>query len=478
MKQNRNEKDEKRAAHPKCDRLDVLIAVCCGSLAGVIDVLLVGSLGSFQGRAIRNSRLGSLSDRTTDELVMNCARLAGWKPREGKENNISSAIGYFERNFKVNYDQKNSLETGGKLALNTKNHHIKSLSHMPDAAGLFFSVLDQFMGTASFLEKGELIRIDTGSNSIRLEGKDFPAKLYCGFCNWLGHLISDVAGSSGSRGNANGGRGMGLAMPFSELFQLCHFGKFQIEKDRQDLATLMSRVYMAGYDARSFTAASYVVALEEMMIRLLWAIRRTYARGGLMVRRPMDSSAVLQNPQDASDLNMMLLIGNGTLCLIDGTHAAVKSQGNMLVFVLHMNLPAWIRFSMLVLKEVGTQLGTTADTLTAALWDYLLQVDTSLEKRQIEAFYRRVRDSKETAEHLFCQFCAEEENRYQEECRLLDACTDPSASAEVQARRSAKLARDLGVPEERIIENPGKLDRLFGRKSRKTNPLPMEEENK
>ena len=89
--------------------------------------------------------------------------------------------------------------------MTTINHHIKSLGHSPDPIGLFFSILDQFTNTASFISDGKLIRIDTSSSSLRLQGDNFIAKLFSGFVNWIGHIFSDMAGSSGSRGN--GGRG-------------------------------------------------------------------------------------------------------------------------------------------------------------------------------------------------------------------------------------------------------------------------------
>ena len=53
----------------------------------------------------------------------------------------------------------------------------------------------------------------------------------------------------------------------------------------------------------------------------------------------------------------MLIFGNGTLCLMDGVDAAVRSGGNALTFFMRMNLIAWFRFVTLVLKEVCIRLG-------------------------------------------------------------------------------------------------------------------------
>lgn len=123
-------------------------------------------------------------------MVKKFARFTGWKPRAGNENNVASAIGYLERTFRVNYDQKNSVEVGGAVKLSTKNHHIKSLAHSPDVVGLFFSILDQFQGKSSFLDNGKIIRVDTSGGDFELKGGNFPAKLFSGFANWLGHIMS------------------------------------------------------------------------------------------------------------------------------------------------------------------------------------------------------------------------------------------------------------------------------------------------
>ena len=83
--------------------------------------------------------------------------------------NISSAIGFLERKFKVNYDQRNGADVDWKFRLSPSNHHFKSLSHSPDILGLFFSILDQFMNTSSFFANGKLVRIDTSSQELYIK---------------------------------------------------------------------------------------------------------------------------------------------------------------------------------------------------------------------------------------------------------------------------------------------------------------------
>lgn len=101
-----------------------------------------------------------------------------------------------------------------------------SLAHSPDIIGLFFSILNQFTSTASFVANGRLVTVAT--DTFELQGGNFIMKIMCGIANWFGHLMSDVAGSSGSHG-----RGTGIVMPFYELFWICKFGSFNTATERK-----------------------------------------------------------------------------------------------------------------------------------------------------------------------------------------------------------------------------------------------------
>ena len=80
----------------------------------------------------------AVDGQTGRYCVMKFASMTGWKPAAGKESNVASAIGYLERKFKVNYDQRYTADVDSVFAMSTKNHHIKSLAHSPDVVGLFF----------------------------------------------------------------------------------------------------------------------------------------------------------------------------------------------------------------------------------------------------------------------------------------------------------------------------------------------------
>lgn len=321
----------------KCDKYDYLTAVACGAIGGMIDIFFVRTPG--------DSILEKWTDAQVDNAVKGFAKLLGWSPQEAKANSIGSAIGFLEKKFKVNYDQRYSTDVKSLFSMSTRNHHMMSLAHSPDVIGLFFSILNQFTSTSSFVANGQLITIST--DTYELQGGNFFAKIFCGIANWFGHIMSDIAGSSGSRGNL--GRGTGVVIPFYELFGLCKFGKFRVGQDKQDLATIAVRAFQEGYDLRFGIATGIPVVITDLSIRLIWALRRHFQYGRII----KECIPTKKHP----DLRIMLLFGNGTLCVMDALDAGVRSGGNFLTFFMRLNLIAWFRLVTLVLKEICTRVG-------------------------------------------------------------------------------------------------------------------------
>lgn len=363
--------------HDKCDKYDYLISVGCGVISGLVDVFLVGAPG--------DSKLQSWTDAQVDKVVMGFAKITGWNPRAGQADNVKSAIGFLERKFQVNYDQRHTGDVGGAFEMSTKNHHMKSLAHSPDIIGLFFSILNQFTSTATFLSDGQMITIKT--DTYELQGNTFLSKLFCGIVNWIGHIMSDVAGSSGAKG-----RGNGIVIPFYELFQLCNFGKFQVEGERRTLAQVATKVFESGYDARFGLAMSIPVVLCDLSIKLMWAIKKHFYH-----KRPWNEC--IPSKQYA-DLRMMLILGDGTLCVIDLVDAGVRSGGEVVTLFLRLNIIAWFRLITLVLKEVCIRYGISSamqryleafKRVNEALNVYLAElkeIDIEQYKREVDSYHK------------------------------------------------------------------------------------------
>jgi len=333
---NKRIQDELTYNKASCDKYDYMLAGTCGMIAGLIDIVFVGMP--------KQGILGKKADEAVDGAVKQFAKVLGWKGPKADRDPTASAIGFLEGKFKVNYDQTHTYKSG-KMGtdglvknLYPGNHHVKSLAHSPDLIGLFFSILNQFNNTSTFVSDGKLVTIDT--ETFELNGGNFIAKIFAGFCNWFGHLLSDVAGSSGARGNES--RGSGIPMPFYSLLQFLEVGEFG--KHRDSFAKVSVKVFEQGYDFRHGVALAIPVLLSELLTRVCWAFKqRFYHRQDWINCVP--SAAV-------PELRRMLLVSHGTLCLVDGVDAGLRSGGDIVQFMLRANVIAWARFGTVAAKEV------------------------------------------------------------------------------------------------------------------------------
>lgn len=338
-------KEEFSIKGANCDKYDYMIAGTIGLIGGLIDVLFVGLPG--QGG------LSNFTDELTNKTVQMFAKYNGWNgPREGSDP-TSSAIGFLERNFTVNYDHRHGGDVDRLFDMSTKNHHIKSLGHSPDLVGLFFSILDQFNSTAHFVDDGKVLVVDTDTFDLR--GSNVVSKIFAGFANWLGHLFSDVAGSSGTSG-----RGAGLPIPFFSLLQFVNVGEFGQHK--QTFAKISVQVFEQGYDLRHGLALAIPVIVTELLTRIMWVIKQHFYHR----RQWAECIPSANNPE----LRRMLLIAHGALCLADTADAALRSGGEMIQFMLRSNVIAWARFGTLAIKEV-TALYRQGDLDTDSVDRYL-----------------------------------------------------------------------------------------------------------
>lgn len=349
-----------------CDKYDYMLAATCGGIAAIIDICFVSfKLGKYNNGAIKTLDTGSLtksSDKLVDQAVMKFSKLMGWRGKkiEGSDardsNNIASAIGYLERKFVVGYDHANSASVNNAFQMKSTNHHIKNLEHSPDLIGLFFTILGQFTNNAHFVSSGSIITVSKNGN-FELQGSDFISKIYCGFANWLGHLFSDMAGSSGATG-----RGTGIPIPFYSLLQLFDFGKFNInDKDKSSFATACVMAFQEGYDMRHGIAMAVPVVICELLTRLMYSIKQKFYH----LKSWTDSLPSTNKPE----MVRMLLVSHGTLSLIDAGHAGLKSGGNLVAFIMQSNVIAYARFATVALKEVKN-------------WYYVGKVDP----KKIEAY--------------------------------------------------------------------------------------------
>ena len=329
---------------PECDKTDYILAAASGAICGLMDIFLVGKSGE--------SAIGDITDKWFANRTMDFAKICGW---DGNSNDsLSSAIQYLEKKFKIPYDQTGAGNVASLVFdLNPRNHNFKSLGHNPSLLELFFSILDQFTNTSHFISQGELISLQEADDKFVLQGGNISAKLFCGFVNWLGHLISDMSGSSSSKG-----RGMGIPSPLwtwtNDIIAIkkkLHITNLEFDKTINKFAL---EIYKQGYDLRFEVAKAIPVFVNELVVRMVYSIRRL-VRFYLNNQNRVRSFKLiweLCEPFSNASVKRMLIVAHGTFCLLDVGDALaqgfINGNGSFRIdqFVMLLNIVGLGRFTI------------------------------------------------------------------------------------------------------------------------------------
>ena len=333
---------------PNCDKYDYILSACSGALCGIIDVFLVGKPGE--------SPLGNITDEWFVNRTKDFAKICGYK---GDNDSLSSAINYLEKKFKVPYDQSVGGGTFKELInLTPSNHHFKSLAHNPTILGLFLSILNQFTNTSNFVANGELISLTNSDGSFELKGYNIPAKFFCGIANWIGHLISDISGSSGSKG-----RGMGIPSPLlawsNDVIAINRKLNIPVSEFNKSTNELALRLFEKGYDVRFQATQVIPIFVNEMVVRFLYSIRRLikYYSTTAKFNRSFPMLWKSCEPFSNATVKRMLTIAHGTFCLIDMSDAIINGfetgggYFNVVAFFMRFNMVDVGRFTISLYGE-------------------------------------------------------------------------------------------------------------------------------
>ena len=337
--------DSIKGLKPDCDKLDYILAASSGALCGIMDIFLVGKPGE--------SSLGDITDNWFSARTMDFAKLC--HPDKKNFDSLDSALRFLEKEFKVPYDQTGLGDAGRAVFdLTAKNHHFKSLAHNPSLLGLFFSILDQFSNTSHFVTDGQLIALYQADEKWEMQGGNIPSKLFCGFANWIGHLISDVTGSSS--GAAKGNRGTGLPSPLwtwiNDIIAIKSKLGLSVTETDKAMNELALNIFEKAYDTRFQTVQAIPVFLNELIVRLIYAIRRLF-RYFTETPKAEHSFALMWKKCEAfsnATVKRMLTVAHGTFCLIDVGDAVGRSfvsgggAFNVVEFVLRLNVVGVGRF--------------------------------------------------------------------------------------------------------------------------------------
>ena len=178
------------------DTWDYSIAALSGVLAGIIDILYVGEL-SF--KSIKECH--EIGSEKTNDFVKKIAKTFGFKekPELSDEDNLKRAIDHLEKISPFAADQKNIMNSFG----GTNYHHFRDFSHHPTLIGWIFSMVTQYTGLVFGANAGGVLVAIPVEDESRI-GKDHFEKILFGTVTWLIHMVSDVAGSSGTPGAGTG----------------------------------------------------------------------------------------------------------------------------------------------------------------------------------------------------------------------------------------------------------------------------------
>lgn len=338
-----------KALTPECDKYDYILSASSGALCGIIDVFLVGKPDE--------SHLGNITDKWFANRTIDFAKLCGYT---GEKDSLSSAISFLEKKFKIPYDQS----VGGGIFrdlinLTPNNHHFKSLGHNPTLLGLFFSILNQFTNTSDFVSDGELISLNNSDGKFELHGDNIPSRIFCGITNWIGHLISDVSGSSSSKG-----RGMGIPSPIwawsNDVIAIKRKLNIPAPEFDKSVSEIALKLFEKGYDVRFQTTQAIPVFINEMIVRLFYSIRRlikyfiTVPPKGKNLAMLWDTCEPFSN----ATVKRMLTVAHGTFCLIDIGDASIRAIAtgggtfNISEFLMRFNVVGIGRFTISFYGEV------------------------------------------------------------------------------------------------------------------------------
>ena len=432
-----------RLLTPECDKIDYILAASSGALCGLFDIFLVGKPGE--------SPVGSITDKWFADRTKDFAKLCGWNSKDN--NSLSSAIKFLENKFDIPYDQSTMMGAAKEVfELTPDNHHFKSLGHNPSFLGLFFSILDQFGDksgyTSHFINNGNEMIWKVADSSFTLEGNNVISKLFFAFKNWFGHLISDMSGSHSSKG-----RGMGIPSPLwtwtNDIIAIkneLHIPVSEFDKSFNELAL---EIFEKGYDSRFQSAQVIPVIINEMIVRLLYSVRRMI-RYFLQTDKDNRSFSMLWKscePFKNATVKRMLTVAHGSFCLVDIGDATIRSFAtgggtfNAAEFFMRLNIVGIGRFTISLYGEAGNAV-RRAKTKEAI---YFFNREKVITENYIEAL--------KSLSLLY-------------DDQLLLTFVDDFKSSDLYMQafeKSVQLAEKRDVPDDKILKTKTDIDTYFDR---------------
>lgn len=343
----------------QADNLDYLIAIASGITCALLDILWIGEFDLNRGREIASDKV--------DSFVKKIAEIV-----EGKKfETLNDAVKSLEKRFPIPSDG-NTPDFGGGL-----QHHLRDFAHHPTLVGLACSILTQFTEKSYGTNEAGLFKVvDVPEISKFSIGKNIPEKILFGTITWFFHLVSDIAGSSGTAG-ISGGTGipgpiLSLAKEISviPLFKNLNVNDISVNKFISKLFN--GTLFMQRDDAGNIIKESIIkfdfrgelglllelgkqaipVIANECMVRSFYFIRRlAIAMKENNIRTIDDMKKIdwkLVKPSNNPTINRMLTISSGVFSAVDIGEAILSQK-----YFLAINLVGVGRFAIAICSDVS-----------------------------------------------------------------------------------------------------------------------------
>ena len=348
----------------KADKLDYIVAASGGVLAGLIDAFYVGEFSL--------DRATEWGKDKVNRFVIKAARAEGYKG-----DTLSGAIKALEKNHPFAADG-NANDFGGGL-----QHHLRDFSHHFSISGIFFSIFTQFAGLVVGTDKeGRLCIASVPESHHAYIGKNFQEKIAFGVIGWFFHMLSDMAGSSGS---LMGGTGIpGPLVSLMKEFSALPFFKNSSDGDmgfRLWVSKSFNGTLFADYDekgeiikgsARKFDLRSEIGVLEEAgrqtipvlvnqcVVRGFYFCRRTLREiRDLDIKNTKELGRIAIEdvlPWGTPAMRRMISVSSGVFIGVDIADAAVRAakKREIAEFFLRVNYVGVATFVIACVVDVRT----------------------------------------------------------------------------------------------------------------------------
>lgn len=314
----------------KADKIDCLVAVSSGILTSVLDVLWVGE---FSLRYAQDNGTEQINN-----IVIAIAKRMGCTMED-----LKGCIRFLEKKYPMASD-KLTNEFGGGL-----QHHLRDFSHHASPFGLLCSILNQFTGKGYGTDtQGKLITPDIPLTDTL--GISFEDRMMIGVVDWFFHLISDMAGSSSSKG-----RGTGIPGPLLSLAKVLSstslFKELSVKYKDDDIgfSVWISKLFngtafehtsnkdLIRFDLRTeigignFALKEAIpVLINQCVVRSFYFVRRIaqeYSEkeiASILDLKRLDPKQFL--PFNNRCITRMVTLATGTFTIADGTDAIFRSK--------------------------------------------------------------------------------------------------------------------------------------------------------